>query len=64
MSIGIVEVPIGTCHVPFGILQVPIGTLGCSAQFFLLVQFGLFFRHFLSQELYLDVFKLVFIIKS
>ena len=40
MSIDTVEVPIGTLQVD------SVGTPQCSAQFLLLVYFGLFFGHF------------------
>ena len=43
-------------RVPIGTPRVPIVTLKCEAHFPLLVQFGLFFRSFLSLELHLDLF--------
>ena len=46
VPIRTVEVPIGTPQVPNGIVEVLTGTLQCSAQFPLLVHFGLFFGHF------------------
>jgi len=47
---------IGTYHVVISIPRVQIGPLTCRAPLPILVQFGLFFRDFLSQELHLDVF--------
>ena len=56
VPIGTWEVLIGTCHVSTNSPRVSIGPLKCQAQFPILVQFGLSFRDFLSQELHLDVF--------
>jgi len=47
---------LGLKSMPIGTPRVLIGPLMCQAQFPILVQFGLFFRDFLSQELHLDVF--------
>ena len=49
--------PIGTVGVPIGTCQVLIGNPQCSARFPFLVHFGLFFGHFLGQDLHLDIFQ-------
>ena len=47
---------LGLKSMPIGTPKVLISPLMCQAQFPILVQFGRFFRDFLSHELHLDVF--------